>query len=253
MKRVRGLKRPTPGLKAYLTTAGANAIWKDFRKYRGDSARIELVERLARRQRGLCAYCEVSLRDDDRLIEHFVPVSHPVRGARLSLDHRNMLASCQGGTRPHRPGARVRVTQSDWSCDKAKRDFWSRDLLDPRRIPAAPSLFLVRADGVITSDERACGGSRVRAERVRVSIEVLNLNAPRLRLARRTTWEALSDLWGEELSSGRLVEEAIRAELLPLSGQGMDPYFTTRRSFFQAGGAGILADTILAANRNLWI
>ena len=254
MKRIRGLTGPTPRLKGYLADAGAAANWKEFRKYRKGSARIELVEALTSLQRGLCAYCEIDLRRDDRQIEHFVPVSHSDQGRKRALDSSNLLASCQGGSRPRDSGVRDSGRRSlNLSCDRAKKNTWTANLLDPRTIPACPALFRVRPDGRIEADESGCERAGVPTEKPTATIEILNLNAPRLRSARRRIWEGLSDLWAEELARGRFVEAAIRGELLPTSGGKMDPYFTTRRSFFRSPGAETLTDRILGATGDLWI
>ena len=55
----------------------------------------------------------------------------------------------------------------------------------------------------------------VSANRVTLTIEVLNLNAERLRLARERRWSALNDEWGDFLDDPDTMREAARSELLP--------------------------------------
>ena len=79
------------------------------------------------------------------------------------------------------------------------------------------------------------------------TIEVLNLNARRLRIARERRWSALNEAWGELLGDSELRHEAARSELLPVDGR-LPAFFTTARCFF-----GPLAERVLDEPPQAWI
>ena len=119
--------------------------------------------------------------------------------------------------------------------------------MDPRDLPALPSLIRVLDDGRIEADMAACTSAGVSAGDVNRTIEVLNLNARRLRIARARHWTALNEAWGEPLGDSELRYKAARSELLPVDGR-LPEFFTTARCFF-----GPLADRVLDEPPREWI
>ena len=90
----------------------------------------------------------------------------------------------------------------------------------------------------------------VSPEDVNGIIEMLNLNARRLREARERRWRALNDEWGdwtERLADRDHLHEAARRELLPDRGR-LPPFFTTARSYF-----GPVAERVLGEAPQAWI
>ena len=119
--------------------------------------------------------------------------------------------------------------------------------MDPRDLPALPSLVRVLGDGRIEADMAACASAGVSAGDVNQTIEVLNLNARRLRIARERRWSALSEAWGELLGDSELRYRAARSELLPVDGR-LPEFFTTARCYF-----GPLAERVLDEPPRAWI
>ena len=241
MKRIRPLDVPTPGLVRYLVRAGTNATWARFRRNQDD--RRELFEALTDLQHGLCGYCEIDLREDDRQIEHVIPQNEPQEGAARALDPTNLLVCCLGGTREALDDERFLPTSPvNVSCGQAKDDSTDPDFIDPRTLPALPSLMRVRYDGRIEADRDACERTGFFADAVNKTIEILGLNVERLRLARREHWRALEDNWQEHFDDLEIMEAASRVELLPQPDGRLSKFFTTSRSYFSSVGENVLAE-----------
>ena len=232
MKRIRRLLDRTPGLADYLEVEGQNASWDRFRSHDAGQAYRGLIEELTNLQHGLCGYCEIGLTELDRQVEHFVPQSDPAQGALLALDFRNLLACCKGGTAPRSDADRyVKPVKHNRSCGEAKGDRMNGEFVDPRELPALPSLTRVLDDGRMEADAEACTSAGVVANHVTRTIEMLNLNAERLRIARERRWRALNDEWGELLGDPEEMNRAVRSELLPAGGR-LQKLFTTSRCYF---------------------
>ena len=251
MKRIRKLPGPPSGLANYLEveTKQSSASWAAFRDYEAGAAYRELREALTNYQRGLCGYCEIDLLPLDRQIEHVVPQSDPQQGEALALDPTNMIACCTGGSarnlygpdagddeKRYLPPARRNI-----SCGQAKGGNTNADFLDPRTLPALPSLLRVRLDGRIEADAQACAVANLSVERVRRTIELLRLNVERLRLAREKHWRGLTDAWQAYYNDPAVLEDAARTELLPVPSGNLPRFFTTSRSYFAELGERILA------------
>ena len=251
MKRIRGLDAPTPGLTAYLAGEGDAADWDGFRSHATGASYRELLEALMAVQHGLCAYCEIDLRDGDHQVEHVVPRSDPDCGEERSLDVDNLIACCKGGSSrnefgPHARGDDERFlhpTKRNISCGEKKGNDWDADFVDPRTLPALPSLLRVGYDGRIAADQAACEEAQHSAERVNWTIETLGLNVERLRVARERRWRALEANWQEHLDDPEMMEAAARGELLPQADDDRLPrFFTTSRSYFEPWGEAVLEE-----------
>ena len=151
MKRIRTLRDPTPGLDNYLASKSPKEGWGEFRSYQQGKAYRDLAETLETLQHGLCGYCEIDLIDGDRQIEHVIPQSDPNCGKAKSLDTTNMIACCTGGTQknifgPDARGDKERyLPSSKSSCGEAKGDASDPGFVDPRTLPALPSLTQVQS------------------------------------------------------------------------------------------------------------
>lgn len=259
MKRIRSLSTPTPGLVGYLARGGNPVDWDRFRQCDRD-AFWELRDKLAELQHGICGYCEIRLHSEtgfaDLQVEHIIPQSAQNHGAVPALNHSNLLASCYGGTRPnlfgpraqHDPARYLLEVSDNLSCGQAKKDLHSPDFVDPRILPALPSLLRVLSTGVIVADDAACAAAGIAASRVQNTIAILGLNVERLRIAREQ-WllhlHDLHDIYGDNLDA---MELAAREQLLPDDAGELPGFFTTTRSYF-----GDLAELILAEPPQAWI
>lgn len=247
MKPIRAIDEPSRGLAEYLRLVGDEAYWDEFRSHDSGTAYRELVEELTASQHGLCAYCETSISAERRQVEHVLPRSERRRGRSLELDVSNLVACClglgspqTGRTGPTAPDELRRNRGSNESCGQAKGDQWWGGFLDPRELPPAPPILKVREDGFIQPDDDACSAAGFAAADARRSIETLNLNANRLRHARRRQWDDLVDV-SADVPNETTMTTWVRTVLTPDERGRLAPFFTTSRSYFGSAGERILA------------
>ena len=248
MKRIGRLFDRTPGLAEYLELEGENASWDRFRSHDRGRAYRGLIGELTSLQHGLCGYCEVDLSERDRQVEHVIPQSDPAQGELLALDVGNLMACCKGGTARSDDADRyMKPVKRNRSCGEAKDDRVNAGFVDPRELPAVPSLVRVLVDGWIEADAEACAAAGVPADHLTRTIEMLNLNARRLLVARAKWWSALSDAWGELGGDADQMNTAARRELFPADGR-LRKFFTTSRCYF-----GPVAERVLDEQPQAWI
>ena len=258
MKAIRELNKPTTGLAEYLDTTGSDANWDGFRDHNAGVSYNELIEKLIDVQHGLCGYCEITLIELDRQVEHVIPRKDPQHGAPREVDITNMIACCKGGTSPVFVSSEksidkdryLKPVKGNMSCGQAKGDRRDTNFLDPRKLPALPSLAKVLVDGRIEVDEEACASAGIPVARVDRTIEILNLNAERLRSAREAWRNALVERSGQVVDPddpGKM--DVWASALLTQNEKGrLEPFFTTTRSYF-----GPLAERILGQQPQAWI
>ena len=258
MKAIRELNKPTPGLAAYLDAVGDGANWDGFRSHNAGASYSKLIEKLADIQHRLCGYCEINLIQLDRQIEHVIPRADPQLGASKEVDITNMIACCKGGTSSvFASSERIRdedrylePVRGNVSCGQTKGDRNEVDFLDPRKLPALPSLTKVLVNGRIEVDEEACKSEGIPAARVTHTIEILNLNAERLRLAREAWRNDLVERSGQiaDPDDPSKIDVWIRTVLTPDENGRLEQFFTTTRSYF-----GPLAERLLKQQPQVWI
>ena len=126
--------------------------------------RRQLREELIEEQHKLCAYCCGKLNIDYSIIEHIKPQSlYP----ELTLDYRNMVASCKGYKRENS------------SCGIKKQAIYDeKKFISPLEKDVEEN-FRYLPNGTIEGLN----------ERARYTIEVLNLNSHHLRMARKAVFE----------------------------------------------------------------
>ena len=258
MKRIRERNKPTPGLAKYLAAVGDNANWEGFRDHNAGASYSELIEKLIDVQHGLCGYCEINLTELDRQIEHAIPRRDPQQGASKEVDITNMIACCKGGTSPVFASSErssdedryLEPVKDNMSCGQAKEDLNDADFLEPRKLPALPSLTKVLVDGRIEVDEKACESEGIPTARVTRTIEMLNLNAERLRLAREKQWNNLEEEADQidDPDDSDIMDAWIRSVLMPDDAGRLISFFTTTRSYL-----GPLAERVLKQQSQAWI
>ena len=243
MKRIRALDRPTPGLVDYLDCEGAHVNWDGFRSHQAGAAYREIITALCSIQHGLCGYCEIDITKQHRQVEHVIPRSDARQGRDRALDPANLMACCKGGTGITEDTARRSTpVKRNRSCGEAKQDRVDPGFIDPRKLPALPSLIRVGYDGKITADEAACAEADFDVGGVQMTIDILGLNVERLRLAREKRWHALSENWGKYHDDSDVMMAAACKELLPGEDGRLPRFFTTSRSYFARIGERILAE-----------
>ena len=241
MKRIQRMDNATSGLEAYLAEEGNGAKdWAGFRSHDAGASYRQLAEALMDIQHGLCGYCEIDIDERDRQVEHVVPQGNPQQGAARALDRANMIACCKGGTLLTEDDERRRKpVRRNRSCVEAKSDLVDEDFIDPRTLPALPSLLRVSFDGRIEADTEACQTCGIAADKVEKTINILGLNVERLRRAREARWNALSENWAANIGNPQVMESAARLELLPDKEEQLSRFFTTSRSYFGVYGERI--------------
>ena len=252
MKIIRKLNAPTPGLADYLACVEDDTDWTEFRSHDSGASYSELRDVLTEHQHGLCAYCEIALGDRHRQVEHVIPRSDVRLGKAKALDIANMVASCMDGTLEVRSANEDEALYREpvarnMSCGQAKGERHDECFIDPRMLPAAPPLTRVSGSGYIAVDEVACRNAGVPLERMERTIDTLNLNADRLRLARERLWTNLVEVSGEFKDEEEMDAWVRSAMQLDESGF-LAPFFTTTRCYFAP-----LSERILEEEPRSWI
>ena len=261
MKRICGLTEAPAGLARFHADPATVKTWNEFGTFEKGIARCELTDALRDRQHGLCAYCEIPLAPNDKRVEHFVPQGDSAQGAALACDHRNLMAVCKGGSDaifgPNSltpdPSRFLPPVRKNISCDAAKGDRSATEFLDPRQIPATPSLVQVNSGGRVESEPSACAGHAVSKADVDAHIVALRLNVERLRIQREAVWDELTKFYVNlahepEETRHDLVFALAERRLLPRPDGSLAAFFSTTRSFF-----GPVAETILMQSPQRWI
>lgn len=189
--------------------AAPTSTWEQMRNdanYNGPEAYDICREQLIAAQGGICAYCEIDIRDNDPLkcrVEHFHPKSDISAVHNWALDWNNMLGVCAGGSYKHAEVPYAQEPLADnLSCDAHKdRMIQSRKLqepcegwiIDPSLLSASPSLLrLEMSTGKLFPNTGQCettnawpGNMHPDMESlVQHSLDMLNLNCDRLCQAR---------------------------------------------------------------------
>lgn len=226
-------KKATPPAKlAEFVRARPHADWDEFRKKPGRYQQV--VKQLKQDQQGLCAYCEIELREAtgdgtvaDMRVEHFHPQKPHNPPPNWALDWQNLLACCQGGSARDVVDAGQRFTAPDLSCDAAKGDAdLSALILNPLTdIPHAPIWFEYReSTGEIVPGAECPPEWQQKAQD---TIQYLRLNAPRLLRLRRAVLEGLSEKLSAMLESGMELEESLSQLAKALFVTNQPPAFFT--------------------------
>ena len=162
-----------------------------------------------------------------------------------ALDIVNMVACCLGGIGLDEDTRRVET-----SCGQAKGNQNEENFVDPRALPAIPSLVRVLDNGLIEADENACLTAGFAPDRVTRTIEILNLNVERLRSALEKWWNDLQEESGhiDGLDDPGRRNAWMRSVLTPDEDGRLEPFFTTSRCYF--GGPG---ECVLKQRPQAWI
>ena len=215
MKRCLKLLEP-PSLTNYRGTKPA-ATWDQMRDDPfdgGQQAARDTKTTLVRRQRCLCAFCEVQIANDcsdaaiesrkaEQRVEHFHPKSDPARPPNWNLHWPNLWAVCLGGSKQDKEEQEniLFPLPANLSCDAFKGYLVEKGLLPespegwvlaPDELPALPLLFKYAPDGTPEPNPENCAAVAIpnhhyadTTEFVAKTIVHLNLGCFRLNEARR--------------------------------------------------------------------
>lgn len=246
-KIVKGVEPPK--LLSYHQHFPAND-WEQFRRNNRQNGRYtEVKDHLITDQGGLCAYCEIDLKQavqsgdkDDFRVEHFHPKSDNSSGHNWNLDWNNLLGCCHGGSeRDVIDGTSTnrssRYTSPDHSCDVPKGgQNWDNIILNPLALPALPLLFeFARSNGAISTHQHNCTEANVDQQKAQNSIDYLRLDSPRLRRLRREALDTINLNLQSKIQSGMTLDEArsdIARRMLRKNAAGHWPaFFSAIRSY----------------------
>ena len=163
-------------------TAARPTLPPDWKQIHRTSVKRSIRDHLYRHQFGLCGYCEGSLGELGRHIEHVEPKSGIGGNPGRTFDYANLIASCQGDTdKPKNAG-------QDASCGHYKDQnirqegaFALADFISPRE-SGCDGKFKYLSDGQIIPSASPGTNDYLRAE---YTIKTAGLNCNRLRNRRR--------------------------------------------------------------------
>lgn len=232
MKRI--LKGAEPTSLQVYRQAQPQATWDELRTDSHDggmTAYADIRTQAHQDQGGLCAYCEIDIRDNDSLksrIEHFHPKSDKNPTVNWAIDWRNMLAVCAGGSYPHSAAPHsMEPLSENLSCD-AHKDRWIQQkklpetcegwVLDPSLLPSWPSLFDInKFNGKLRASEARCANAAPWPNNqhadmqtlVEHTIAALNLNCARLCTARLAVIHDIERNKKKQRSAGYSAQEGL--------------------------------------------
>ena len=180
MKRVE--KSAEPQSLADFRAACPDANWDQMRNdalHNGQQVYADCRSQTGADQRGLCAYCEIRLNENQPhkwRVEHIHPKSDTSSGRNWNLDWQNLLSVCNGG---ESEGCAETPLPENLSCDASKKD--SLLAVSPLDIPAFPNVFAFdKANWHLHADSDACAAAGLDVDKLEQSIEMLKLNCSRL-------------------------------------------------------------------------
>ncbi|MCX6838341.1 MAG: TIGR02646 family protein [Verrucomicrobia bacterium] len=163
-----------------LTVArpGLQPDWKQIPR----PVKRAIRDRLYRHQFGLCGYCEGSLGELGRHIEHVEPKGGIGGNPARTFDYSNLIASCQGDTdKPKRAGQDASCGHFKDQCIRTQGAFSLGDFISPRE-SGCDQKFKYLSDGRVIPAAQLGTPDHSRAE---YTIKVAGLDCHRLRNRRR--------------------------------------------------------------------
>ncbi len=156
-------------------------IWKNLRK------KTELRLHLIAEQRNLCAYCERGINQENSHIEHIIEQSNQPE---LRFDYQNLIASCNGDL--CNSELKKEFHPEDVHSCGHKKDSGNTDVnlfLNPVAVQDIGEYFsYIKETGFIVASEKDI-------KKAKHTIELLNLDNPRLNKERLNAPDALLQIW----------------------------------------------------------
>jgi uncharacterized protein (TIGR02646 family) len=252
MKRVR--KSQEPAELVHYRQAAPESTWDQMRNdphHDGQKTYKICRTQVITDQGGLCAYCEIDIRDENpglSRVEHFHPKSDISPLHNWALDWNNLMGTCAGNTYRHsaKTGHFLEPLKANRSCDAHKDTMiQSRQLLDqcegwilnPLQLIASPSLFrLAKSSGYLQPDPRSCATLSIEGnqhattlELVEHTIKMLNLNCDRLAQARLRVISDIEKAKEQERLKGLSAAEGLSNLVQRYWSNQWPQFFTTQR------------------------
>jgi uncharacterized protein (TIGR02646 family) len=216
--------------------------WSDLKKNKITSSAIRST--LISDQKGICAYCEMTINEKLCSVEHFIPCEKSTREVNHDLDWQNMLAICLS------PGA---ITDDDSElphdspcCGKAKDNFVPDErLLNPLKLTTSRIFSFRSEDGEILPDETVCKEIGISIEYAQFTIDKLRLNVQRLKDRRLVVIDEINkelDVRNDDLVDPILLEQQIASKYFDNGKENYPRFFTTIRWVLGEGAEKHLSD-----------
>lgn len=265
MKRV--LKQAEPNGLTLFRNAVPLGTWdgmRDDAHFGGAAAYKACRDQVLTDQGGICAYCEISLHDNDPLkcrVEHFHPKSDISAVHNWALDWSNLIGVCAGGS--YRYGAAPHTQEPlalNLSCDAHKDqmikagkllkqcDGW---ILNPTQLIASPALFKIeKSTGKLLPDVANCvavpewpGNQHPDIQAlVEHTIDMLNLNCDRLCSARLSLVRDIERNKKKQREQGFSAQQGLNNLVARYMRIRWPEFFTTIRICLGAAAEGHLAN-----------
>jgi len=208
-----------------------------FKKWNNVSNRVTLTairSTLISDQKGICAYCEMTIHEKLCSVEHFIPCEQSTREINYDLDWQNMLAIClPPGAITEDDLAKSELPHNSPCCGKAKDNLIPSDrLLNPLKLTTSRIFRFRSEDGEILPDEIACKQVGIPVEYAEFTIETLRLNVQRLKARRLAIIDEITrelDERDDGSVSPVLLEQQIASEHFGDGGKNYPRFFTTIR------------------------
>jgi len=180
--------------------AGTRPETTRWNAFRDTPAYTDTRKALYDNQKGTCAYCEISLSENNQQIEHFTPKSKTTKTNDLTYSFENYILSCKGGTNHFSRNPDEFLSSSlpkdNHTCGESKKDEDPTNrCLNPYELPAFPLVKeRLTEDGIsFSADINACRRANINIDIVKETIKILNLNCTRLSKARMKVWQAVQE------------------------------------------------------------
>lgn len=191
--------QPEPPCLERYRTLNPQASWDQFRDD-SDACYKTLRVQCRTDQRGLCAYCEISLTPENEQIAHFHPKSDTSTAHNWALDWDNLWLACKGGTQSwmnNEENYREPLPENR-SCDEStEARVLDGVTLSPAEVPPFPRIFRFeqRPDALeIHPDESHCTEAGLSKDKVARTITEYNLNCGRLSEARLRVYRPIEQI-----------------------------------------------------------
>ncbi len=189
--------------------------WEEFKNTQQEAYK-NLKECLYENQYGLCAFCETTLTENDKQIEHFIPKSMTTDMQDHTICFDNYTMSCKGNER---------LDKSEHSCGHKKDNINPQNkILNPYELPDFPIFNIsITSEGLeIIPDEQSCSKANISVEIVKTTIDCLGLNTSNLKQRRYNLWEEIQQEIKNILHS--YSDEDIQKELIFLAADHLKPH-----------------------------
>lgn len=179
-----------PGCLSAFRRNNPHATWEEFRDDDAGRSYRTIRARLLKDQGGICAYCEINLREVNQQIAHFHPKSDLAGQTNWALKWSNLWLSCKGGSQTwmNDHDEYSPPLPENLSCDEFKgNNNLDGIVLTPSGIPPFPCIFQFEQHPdiiKIVPDEDQCRAANIRVDKVQLTIKEFNLNCRRLCEAR---------------------------------------------------------------------